>query len=116
MIVFDGKHLREEESGLSYPSPLIIAFAPKGQNADSYIVEKIETSPSSHNITVITDDKKLVEHVRGLGAKRMSNSSFLKWLYKKGPDVSPKKEKDSQAEIKRLKNIFEKRLSDEGFL
>ena len=57
MLVFDGAHRRDEESGLSYPSPLIVAYAPKGQSADEYIIEKLEISKNPKIITVITNDR-----------------------------------------------------------
>ena len=46
-LVFDGAHKRGEESGLSYPSPLIVAYTPKGESADEYIIEqfKLPLSP-----------------------------------------------------------------------
>jgi predicted RNA-binding protein with PIN domain len=112
-LVFDGAHKRDEESGLSYSSPLIIAYAPKGQTADEYIVEKIETSKNPKLITVITNDKGLRLHAKSAGAKAQFNEEFIQWLLKrkkKGTQIEPK---ETQQNIDRLLKIFEERLKEE---
>src|SRR3990167_192094 len=55
ILVFDGAHRREEESGLLYVSPLEIAYAPKGQSADAYIVEQLEQDPQRKQAVVVTN-------------------------------------------------------------
>lgn len=112
-IVFDGAHRRDEESGLSYSSPLIIAYAAKGQTADSYIVEQIELSPNPKEITVVTNDKGLSLHAKSAGAKAQNNDLFIAWLYKKkkkGKSIEPK---ETQSNIDRLLKIFEERLKND---
>jgi predicted RNA-binding protein with PIN domain len=113
-LVFDGSHRRDEESGLSYPSPLIVAYTSKGESADSYIVHKLEeaTHPKQH--TVVTNDKGLHLHVQALGAKVLSNRDFIHWLEKRlekrrEKEVEPK---DSKPNLDRLLKIFEERLKD----
>lgn len=114
LLVFDGKHRLDEESGRAYPSPLEIAYAPKGQTADHYILEKLEFD--KRPITVVTDDQTLSRAVRALGAKTLSNASFLEWLGKK---KKKKKEKkviepvESSYQIDRLLKIFENKLKEE---
>ncbi len=116
-VVFDGSHKRGEESGLSYPSPLIVAYSPKGQSADEYIVEKIELASQPKTITVVTNDRGLIQHVRSLGAKVQSNSEFIHALLSRSKKKSKKKNEpeDSKENIERLLKIFEKRLK-EGLL
>lgn len=112
-LVFDGAHRRDEESGLSYSSPLTIAYAPKGQSADEYIVEIIETSKTPKQISVVTNDQGLSRHAKSNGSKVMSNEDFIYWLEKKkkkSKDIEPK---DTQQNMDRLLKIFEERLKEE---
>ena len=78
MLVFDGAHRRDEESGLTYSSPLIIAYAPKGQTADEYIVQQIQLAKNSKLITVITNDKGLARHAKYEEENGQGNRAFIK--------------------------------------
>lgn len=112
-LVFDGAHRRDEESGLSYSSPLIIAYAPKGQSADEYIVNLIEMAKNPKEMVVITNDRGLILHAKSHGAKTQSNSAFIHWLHKKkkkGKEIEPK---DTEQNIIRLLKIFEEKLKEE---
>jgi hypothetical protein len=110
MIVFDGAHRRNEESGLSYRSPLEIAYAPKGQSADAYIVERIESSKNPKLIAVVTNDRGLGMHARSHGAKVLSNESFIRYLHKIKRKQKKADVKESPKNIERLSKIFEERL------
>ncbi len=112
-IVFDGSHRSDEHSGLSYPSPLEVAYSPRGCSADTYIIEKISNLTNSKLITVVTNDTGLRRHVHATGAYTESNDSFIRKLLKKKKRQQAEKQiRDSDAEIQRLLNIFEKRLED----
>ncbi len=115
IIVFDGAHRSEEESGLSYPSPMELAFTPKGQSADEYILEKVEAFKNRKNATVITNDLGLKRQASAFGAKTMSNDAFLEWLLKRSTKKKVKRlpTKDSPQEIERLTKIFEEKLLKE---
>lgn len=107
-LVFDGKHRREEESGRSYDDPLEIVYAPKGQSADSYIVEKIASFQNPKETTVVTNDKGLVAHAKEVGALTMNNGAFLSFLHQKqAPKTAEKQAKDSLRNIERLLRLFE---------
>lgn len=110
MVIFDGAHRRDEESGLSYPSPLIVAYTPKGQSADAYIVEQISIAHNPKEIMVITNDKGLIRHAKSAGAKVMGNDEFIEWLKKKKRPSSTTLMKESPQNIERLEKIFEERL------
>jgi predicted RNA-binding protein with PIN domain len=112
MIVFDGKHRRDEESGLSYPSPLIVGYAPKGLSADAYIVAEVEKAKNPKQVIVITNDKGLTRHVRAAGAKVQSNNDFILELKKRSLKTKAQEStpKESQHNIERLEKIFEERL------
>jgi predicted RNA-binding protein with PIN domain len=112
MLVFDGSHQRSEESGLSYASPLDIAYTPKGQTADEYILEKLEWHQQKAPVTVVSNDQGLARHARSLGAKTQSNETFLQYLEKKKAKKSAKsyEPKDTLKNIERLLKIFEEKL------
>ena len=112
MLVFDGKHSKEEESGLSYPSPLIVAYAPKGQSADAYIVEQIQLAHNAKQVTVVTNDKGLSRHAKSYGAKVQSNYEFICWLEKNKSKTSRPEPKESKQNFDRLLEIFEKRFKE----
>lgn len=114
MLVFDGSHCRHEESGLSYASPLEIAYTPKGQIADAYILEKLEWDQKKKASTVVSNDKHLCREARALGAKTQSNETFLRYLEKKKASgrKHPPEPKDSPQNIERLLKIFEAELGE----
>lgn len=119
-IIFDGSHRREEQSGLSYRSPLVIAYSPSGETADQYILEKIETAATPSQITVVTDDRSLASQARSLGAQTNSLSAFLAQLKKKhakrrknGEELHAQRPfKETEKEFARLLKAFEERLND----
>lgn len=110
MLVFDGAHRRDEESGLSYPSPLIVAYAPKGQSADEYIVEQLRVAKNPKIITVVTNDRGLKGHAKAEGAKVLGNDAFVEWLKKKKKSSANVEVKETKGNIDRLEKIFEERL------
>lgn len=114
MLVFDGRHCREEESGLSYANPLEIAYTAKGQTADEYIVEKLEWKDPKMICTVVSNDQGLCRHAQALRVKTQSNEAFLRYLEKKKPRKREKayEPKESPKEMERLLKIFE---SKKGF-
>ncbi|MBS0624653.1 MAG: NYN domain-containing protein [Verrucomicrobia bacterium] len=115
MIVFDGSRRRDEESGLSYASPLDIAYAPSGQSADEFILEKLEWEKKAHHITVVSNDRALVRNARSFGAKTQSNDAFIKYLNGKTSKKLRKsiEPKETAQNMKRLLKIFEERLGEE---
>jgi predicted RNA-binding protein with PIN domain len=118
-IVFDGRHRHDEESGLSYHSPLIIEYSHKGQTADQAIIEKLETAPVPSQITVVTDDRFLATMARGLKARTMELKSFILLLEKKHAQRRLKREEqqeerpfqETQRNMERLLKEFEQRLA-----
>jgi len=112
MLVFDGSHRRDEESGLSYSSPLIVAYAPKGQSADEYIVESIEVSKNPKQIIVVTNDKGLARHAKSAGAQVQLNHEFIQWLQKRKRLTSTVEPKETKQNIDRLLKVFEERLKN----
>ncbi len=114
-IVFDGAHRRDEESGLSYPSPMEVVYTPKGQSADFFIIEKLSLMKSCKATTVVTNDAGLRRHAQSAGAKTQCNTAFLQWLIKKSKKKTRTKKtlKETDAQIQRLTTIFEERIKKE---
>ncbi|MBX9744907.1 MAG: NYN domain-containing protein [Chlamydiales bacterium] len=112
MLVFDGSHQRNEESGLSYANPLQIAYTPKGQTADEYILEQLEYSHKKSPATVISNDRGLCRKARELGANTQSNEGFLHYLEKKKTKRMIAVPKETPYQINRLIKIFEEKLKE----
>lgn len=114
ILVFDGSHLRSEESGLSYKSPLEIVYTPKDQTADSYIVEKLSLMKNPKLMTVVTNDKGLHRHARSYQANVLSTFAFFQFLEKKQTKTKVEKlRKETPYNIERLLKIFENRFNTE---
>ncbi len=113
-LIFDGRHRREEESGRSYDDPLEIIYAPLGQTADSYIIEKLSVFKNPKEAIVVTNDKGLSSHARALNVIVMNNHSFLTYLLNKSSShQETKKKKESSQNIERLLKIFERKSDTE---
>jgi predicted RNA-binding protein with PIN domain len=118
IIVFDGHHFSNEQSGLSYYSPLTIAYSYRGQTADQYIIEHLAINDHPADITVITDDRFLLTESRLYHAHTLSLQSFICMLKKKHAQRIKKcKERhdarpfqESQHHAERLLKEFERRL------
>lgn len=118
IVVFDGAHQADEQSGLSYKSPLVIAYSHQGQTADQYILEKLESAKKPSELTIVTNDKGLAMHARNYGAKSMTIPEFLaqlkkKHLQKKDESDEKKPPANSERELNRFLKIFESRFKEE---
>ncbi|OGN64180.1 MAG: hypothetical protein A3E80_04365 [Chlamydiae bacterium RIFCSPHIGHO2_12_FULL_49_9] len=113
-LVFDGSFKAGEESGHSYPSPPVVVFTPEGTSADEYIVDRIEQAKNRKLITVITNDRGLILHVKSAGANVQNNLDFIETLEKwsKKKKRSKTDPVDTQHNIDRLQKIFEERLKN----
>jgi predicted RNA-binding protein with PIN domain len=111
-IVFDGRHRYDEESGLAYHSPLIIAYSHKGQTADQYILEKLETAATPSQITVVSDDRFLATSARGLKARTMGLKAFIAFLEKKHAQKREREEMFEEREIRETRKNMERLLKE----
>ena len=109
MLIFDGSHRREEESGRSYQSPLEIIYTPKGQNADSFMIEHIECAKNPKDMTLVSNDAGLRRQARSLGAHVQTNQDFVTFLHKPSHTVKGEKpQMETPKNIERLLKLFEK--------
>jgi predicted RNA-binding protein with PIN domain len=122
-LFFDGVHLRDEQSGRSYKSPLTIFYSAKGETADEAILERLENARSKTEITIVTDDRSLSAFARTLGAHTLTLKAFLaKLTHLKSKKKLLREErkgtldvKESRKELDRLLAAFEQRLKDTLF-
>ena len=119
-VVFDGAHEPDEQSGLSYKSPLVIAYSHQGQTADAYILEKLEAAKTPSELTIVTNDKGLSMHARNYGAKSMTIPEFLTQIkkkrhQKKGTIAEKKPAAISERELNRLLKLFEEKLGEDEY-
>jgi predicted RNA-binding protein with PIN domain len=110
-------HRSDEESGLSYASPMEVAYTPKGQSADENILQRVEALSNRKSVIVITDDRGLKRQAQDFGANIMINSDFIKWLSNRArkKNIDNFQHKDSPHQINRLTKIFEERLKKTDF-
>jgi predicted RNA-binding protein with PIN domain len=106
-IVFDGA-----ERGYQSDAPLHIAYAPKGQSADGYILEMIAGAKNPKEITVVSNDRGLGRQAAYMGAKIISVDAFIKFLMRIKAGTA-KEPKESATQIDRLLKIFEERFREE---
>ncbi len=112
-IVFDGKDFID--TNYSYYDSLKIVYTEKGLSADDYILEQLEAKSPKTQITVVTSDKSLALLCKDKKAHTKSLKSFIQWVIKQERkshlSQDEKKYIDTEANIKRLQEIFEKRLN-----
>jgi predicted RNA-binding protein with PIN domain len=112
-LIFDGAHKRDEESGRSYSNPLEIIYTPKGQNADSYLIEKIRMLKNPKEATLVTNDQGLIRQANVCKAHVQSIEKFIQFLDKKSKKPTDRKlEKETPHNLSRLLKIFLSRLDE----
>ena len=115
-IVFDSSERGRPESVRGHFDALEMVFTTKEQTADAYIVKEIENSPHPQQEVVVTSDRELANRCRQLGSKAQSIEDFLAWLLKKKKQKKKRQTtrifKDSDRELMRLLEIFEKRFRE----
>ncbi len=111
-IVFDSAEQMREFPQCAILSHLEVIYAPKGQTADTYIIELVEQRKSPRTITVVTSDSGLAHQCRHIGTEILSIDDFIAFVIKKNTKRSPVEPSycESKKEIERLRKIFEDRL------
>lgn len=112
-LIFDGAHRRDEESGRTYSNPLEIIYTPKGQNADSYIIERIRMMKNPKEVTLVTNDQGLIRQANACKAHVQSVEKFFHFLERKSKKPrDTKTEKETPHNLARLLKIFLSRLEE----
>lgn len=114
ILIFDGSHRADEESGKRYVGSLEIVFTHSGQSADAFIVQEIEQAKNPKEITVVTNDQGIKRHAKAMQAHVKSCHSFIRFLEKKSekPLEEKRNPRDSQKNFNRLLKAFEDRLGN----
>lgn len=118
-LVFDGaeEHLPLPTRG--HYDAIELVYTPKNQTADEYIYEEVSLSRTPAQITVVTSDRELSGRCHQHRAKTLTIDEFLQLLSKKKfkkkrLSISHDRPfRDSDPEIARLLQIFEKKLLEE---
>jgi predicted RNA-binding protein with PIN domain len=114
-LIFDANKTDAFDLHYEYFDEFDVIFSEKDQTADELILEKITIAKHKKELTVVTSDNRLAIECRSMGANTKSITSFLNFLHKKSSEISKEETKqavDSDHNIKRLQNIFEKKLKD----
>lgn len=95
-------------------SSMEVVFSPQGLSADEYILEMLSCCTTPQNEVIITSDRELAKKARYLGAKTKTIEEFLQYITKKKKhsEKEIKHDQETAANMKRLQDIFEKRLKD----
>lgn len=116
LVIFDGARLADEESGYQYFEKFNAFFSPKGQSADDCIIEHVSICKNPKELVVVSSDKALCAHCKSFGASSQSPKAFLLSLEKrhtkKKRESQSREYDDTDANIERLKKVFEKRLNE----
>lgn len=96
---------------------LEVVFSPHGVSADEFILERLSTDKKPHLQIIVTSDRELSGRAKHLGAKTKTIESFFDMLLRREAKRAPKKDEKIQTEsthhLKRLQDVFEKKLRDE---
>ncbi|MDN3507265.1 MAG: NYN domain-containing protein [Simkaniaceae bacterium] len=111
-VVFDSAEQIREFAQCAALDHLEVLYAPKGLTADNYIIELAEQSKSPRTITVVTSDSGLARQCQHIGTNTLSIEEFITLLSRRNQEKPQGKPRccDSNAEIERLRKIFEDRL------
>ena len=95
---------------------LEVVFSPKHLSADAYILELLTWN--SKNTTLVTSDRELGIQASYLGVKTQTIEDFIDFLLKRRLKKTPGEDvklelRESDANLKRLLDIFEKRLNED---
>ena len=89
VIVFDA-HSSHGEFSRTYYKNIEVVYSAHGQTADEYLIEKVQFSKKPHEMTVVSNDKKLIKEIKDLRAHGLSFDGFFKKLNKKRKPQSEK--------------------------
>lgn len=89
IVVFDAHHNPHEISRTYYKN-LEVVYTSQEQTADEYILERVSLAKVPYNITVISNDKKLLNAATELKARIFSFEKFLKKISRTKRDFNDK--------------------------
>jgi predicted RNA-binding protein with PIN domain len=121
IVVFDNSDPSARLPTRGHFDALEIIYTTKELSADDYILEKVDASKYPERITVVTSDRDLAAGCKALKANTLTVEAFVAFLFKKkrsrkkktaSATVKPLRLRNSDREIARLLEIFEKRFEN----
>ena len=114
LIVFDATPTSPSTTtGRDYVGKVEIVYAPRGLDADTFLVELCCGVKFASQVTVVSEDRKLLKRIKDVGSIPMDLKVFFQLLRDKTA-ISPSEDKDhrfTSQETDRWHKIFEKRLN-----
>jgi len=118
-LIFDGaeEHLPLPTRG--HYDAIELVYTPKNQTADEYIYDEVSLARTPSQMTVVTSDRELSRRCHEHRAKTLTINEFLHLLSKKktkkkrATSSHSRVFRDSDREIARLLQIFEKKLFED---
>ena len=111
IIVWDA-HSADEDWYCSSHGNVRVVYTDRGQTADEYITQELLALPTCGHVTVVTSDKGLSLHAKGVGAHIQSSSSFIKWMRKPRKSGRQDDDKGRRRESPVAKQRYEKVFRD----
>lgn len=115
-VVFDGAPDPQFPDGTSYRGVKIF-YARIGSDADSRVVEMVESERNKKSLVVVTSDRKLTSRVRASGARVMRSGEFRRMLdeaVENVPDQEPDTPNIKDDEMSEWLRYFGAEESDSG--
>ena len=114
-IVFDGRQKDPPEAIRGHLDQLEVIYTPEHQTADAYILHELDLSSNLNEETVVSSDRELTGIAKQKGARVLSVEQFLARIAKKKKKSQPPKKtfQDTDANIERLRQIFEDKLEND---
>ncbi len=116
-IVFDGSDPIRRYAQSGQFDSLEVIYTSHAQSADQYLIERIEQAKHPTHYIVVTSDRALAQSCRALGARTLTIEAFLQFVEKRQEKLQNKEMKASfrisSREMKRLLEIFERKLKEQ---
>lgn len=116
LIVFDASPSSPPATtGREYFGKVEVVYSPRGMDADTFLIELCRGVQFASQVTVVSEDRKLLKKIKDTGSIPMELKDFFNLIREKTQilDTDDKKNRFSQREQKRWKEIFEKRLGED---
>ena len=118
-LVFDGADIHLSHSLRAHFDAVALVYTPEHQTADEYIIQEVTESRHPSQITVVSNDRELIQKCRLHKAQAQTIETFFGMLIKKEKkqkkwqSVPGTSYSGSTSELARLLAIFEKRLKEQ---
>ncbi len=117
-LVFDGAEEHLPHAMRAHFDAIALVYTPERQTADEYIIQEVIDARHPGQITVVSNDRELVQKCRLHKAQTQTIEAFFAMLIKrekkhKNKQTDSRVCKGSSSELTRLLAIFEKRMKEQ---